>query len=70
MQIGNAEDKVGNSGGISGAFYFDVAVYRFHCHSSVEIVGFDAESVLAEFPKIKTDTDNDRQVRMNAREIT
>jgi len=60
---------VGDSGGISHALYLNVALDGFYRHIAVQIAGFDPELVIGEFPKIKTQPDNNRKLRVNAGEI-
>ena len=60
MQIGDIKNKVGNSRGVSYSFYINVAADRFHAHFAFQVARFYAESMSAEFPKIKAYSDNHR----------
>jgi hypothetical protein len=70
MQICNAEDKMRNSGRVSHSLYIDISVDCFHAHIAFKVARFNAESVRAEFPKIKTQADNNRKLGMNAGKVT
>jgi hypothetical protein len=69
LQIGNAENKVGDSRRVPHSSHFDVSVYGFHACLAVKIARLNPEIMASEFPKVKTQADNDRQLRMDARKI-
>ena len=69
MEVRDGKYEVRNSGGIADAFYFYVSLdWFYHCFT-VQVTGFDSELVIRKFPKIKTQTDYYRQLRMDAGKI-
>jgi len=70
MQVCYAENKMRNRRGVSYSPYFNIAVDCFHAHPAVKVACFNAERVVFKFPKIKTQADHNRKLRMDARKIT
>ena len=54
---------------VSHSPYFNIAVNCFHAHLALKISRFNSEGVISKFPKIKTQADHDRKLRMNAWKI-
>jgi len=70
VQITDIKNKMRNSRCVPHSFHIDISGYRFHAHLAFQVARLYAECVSAEFPKIITHSDNDRQLRMHARKVT
>ena len=70
MQVGYVKNKMRNSRCVSYPFNIKIAANCFHAHFPFKIACFDPESMSTELPKIKSQTDYNRELRMNARKIT
>jgi hypothetical protein len=57
---------MGNGGRVTRAIDDHIAVYGFHAHIAVEVASLNAECVLRKFPNVKTYSDDNEQLRMNA----
>jgi hypothetical protein len=69
MQIGDGKNQVGNGGGVAHPLDFHLAGDGIDIHFPVQIPGFDPEIMGGEFPYIKTDSDNHRQLGMHTGKI-